>query len=107
VSVVYIASVLSDICGCDSLTEKWRLYGLYSIRGVPVLLLADGTVVPECAKVIGLAGLTSDWILRAPMASSEAVDLILAICAGVAACHRHGTVHRDRPIAAYWAWANK
>jgi glycerate kinase len=27
------------------------------IRGVPVLLLADGTVVLECAKVIGLAGL--------------------------------------------------
>ena len=27
------------------------------IRGVPVLLLADGTTVLECAKVIGLAGL--------------------------------------------------
>jgi glycerate kinase len=27
------------------------------IRSVPVLLLADGTVVLECAKVIGLAGL--------------------------------------------------
>ena len=27
------------------------------IRGVPVLLLADGTAVLECAKVIGLAGL--------------------------------------------------
>jgi len=34
-------------------------------------------------------------VLGKPMAISEAVDLLLAICSGVAACHRFGIVHRD------------
>jgi serine/threonine-protein kinase len=30
-----------------------------------------------------------------PMAIDEAVDLMLAICSGVAACHRYAIIHRD------------
>ncbi len=34
-------------------------------------------------------------VLGKPMAISEAADLLLAICSGVAACHRFGIIHRD------------
>jgi eukaryotic-like serine/threonine-protein kinase len=34
-------------------------------------------------------------VLGKPMDISEAVDLLLAICSGVVACHRLGIVHRD------------
>ena len=34
-------------------------------------------------------------VLGKPMAINEAVDLLLAICSGVVACHRVGIVHRD------------
>ena len=49
------------------------------IRGVPVLLLADGTTVLECAKVIGLAGLDR---LDPLNASSQGLGDLLA-------CHRN------------------
>lgn len=40
-------------------------------------------------------GMDLTMVLQKPMAICEAIDLILAICSGISACHRYGIVHRD------------
>jgi len=34
-------------------------------------------------------------LAKGPMEVGEAVDIVLAVCSGVFACHRRGVVHRD------------